>query len=310
MANRKSKKRTIFELTIPTWILWAVVVSFVYAVSLFIAYDVGKKNSRLNEGAFKVKQEKRGKSDPVEVLFFIPPEKVHYQARFNFTFDNEEILRALRNREKLDTVIAGAKTNIEVFLRLMKWVRAQWSPGRPDPYPPIDAVVILDKIREGVTGGFCAQYCVVLVQCLQSFGYKARYVTIKRHEVTEVWSPRLSKWVMLDPLYELYISKGVNPLSVLEIHNMVLRGEQDMEIHAKKHPGDLREYLSRYERFAVWSKNDHVSSPINFFDIERYKIYFLDDPNEQMAVPLGSLYTPFPEDLYLNPFTRQMRRSQ
>jgi hypothetical protein len=303
MTKRKSKKRTIFELTIPPWILWAVILFCVYAVSLFIAYDVGKRTSRLSQGKI-VREGEEKKENPIGVPLFIPPEKVRHQTRFNFTFDDKEILKPLRDREKLNKVIAGTKTDMEVFLRLMQWVRAQWSPGRPDPYPPINAMVILDKIRKGETGGFCAQYCFVLVQCLQSLGYKARYVTIKGHEVTEVWSPEFAKWLMLDPLYELYITEGVTPLSALEIHSMILRGERGLEVHAKKDPGDLREYLFRYEKFAVWAKNDHVSSPINFFDIERYKIYFLDDPNERMYVPAGSLYTFFPEDLYFNPFVR------
>lgn len=302
MAKRKEKSRKIFRLAIPPWILWAIIVSFMYAVIFFIAYDIGKRTIQLKYSEINAKEIKKVIQKPIEVPPFVPPEKVRHHPRFCFTFDNSETLKPLRKKEKLDQLIAEAKTNMEVFRRLMSWVRAQWSPGRPDPYPPINAIVILDKIRRGETGGFCAQYCFVLVQCLQSFGYKARYVTIKGHEVTEVWSSELSKWVMLDPLYELYISKGVSPLSVLEIHNMILRGEQDMEVHVKKDPGDLHEYLSRYKRFAVWVKNDHVSSPINFFDIERYKIYFLDDPNERMDVPMGSLYTLFPEDLYFNPF--------
>ncbi len=304
MAKRKDKKRTLFELTISPWVLWAVLVSFVYAVSLFIAYDVGKRTLQSRYGETKVKEVRRKRGEPIKVPLFVPPERVVHHPRFYFSFDNKEILKPLRKREKLDQVIAGAKADMEVFSQLMSWVRAQWSPGRPDPYPPINAIVILDKIRRGETGGFCAQYCFVLVQCLQSFGYKARYVTIKGHEVTEVWSPGLSKWVMLDPLYELYISKGSIPLSILEIHKNVIRNQFDMEVHAKKDPGDLRVYLSRYEKFVVWEKNDHVSSPINFFDIDRYKIYFLDDPNEQRYVPAGSLYTFFPEDLYFNPFKR------
>lgn len=304
MAKRRDRKRTFFEVTIPAWVLWALIVSLVYAVSLFIAYDVGKKNPQSRYGEIKAKEVGREKGKPIEVPLFVPSERVVHHPRFYFSFDNKEILKPLRKREKLDQLIAGAKTDIEVFRRLMKWVRAQWSPGRPDPYPPINAIVILDKIRKGETGGFCAQYCFVLTQCLQSLGYKARYVTVKGHEVTEVWSPKLLKWVMLDPLYELYISKGVIPLSVFEIHNMTLKGEHDLEVYAKKDPGDLRAYLSRYEKFAVWEKNDHVSKPINFFDIERYKIYFLDEPNDRMDVPRESLYTFFPEDLYFNPSSR------
>lgn len=304
MVKRKDKSRKLFELNIPPWILWALIVSFVYGFSLFFAYDVGKRAPQSKYGGMKAQETKREKGDPIKVPLFVPPESVHHPPRFRFTFDSKEALKPLRKMERLDTVIVEAKTDMGVFLPLMSWVRAQWSPGRPDPYPPIDAIVILDKIRKGETGGFCAQYCFVLVQCLQSLGYKARYVTVKGHEVTEVWSPGLSKWIMLDPLYEVYISKGVTPLSVLEIHNMIRSGEKDLEVYAKRDPGDLVDYLSRYEKFAVWIKNDHVSSPINFFDIERYKIYFLDDPAERMYVPAGSLYTFFPEDLYFSPLMR------
>jgi hypothetical protein len=304
MTKGKGKSRSLFEINIPTWILWAVIISFIYAVSLFIAYDVGTRTPKSKYGGIKGKEVKREKCAPITVPLFIPPERVSHHPRFHFTFDNEEVLRPLRNREQLDKVVIGARTDIEVFLQLMVWVRSQWSPGRPDPYPPIDAIVILDKIRAGQTGGFCAQYCFVLVQCLQSLGYKARYVTIKGHEVTEVWSPELSKWVMLDPLYELYVTKGVIPLSVIEIHNVIRGGERDLVVHAKQTLEDLEHYFSSYDKFAVWVKNDHIASPINFFDIERYKIYFLDDPEERMYVPSESLFTFFPEDLYFNPFMR------
>jgi hypothetical protein len=307
MVKRKNRNRKIFGLPIPACIIGVVAASCIYTLIFFIAYDLGEKTAELKYLGIKAQEDKRETGDPIAVPLFVPPEKVHRETRFNFTYDNEEILRPLREREKLDQVIAGARTDMEVFLRLMKWVRAQWSPGKPDPYPPINAIIILDKIRKKETGGFCAQYCYVLVQCLQSFGYKARYVTIKNHEVTEVWSPAFAKWIMLDPLNELYISKGGTPLSVFEIHTMILRGEHDLEVHAQKYTGDLHQYLSRYEKFAVWLKNNHVSSPINFADIERYKVYFLDDPRDRMYVPMQSLCTLFPGGLYSNPFKRYNR---
>jgi len=108
----------------------------------------------------------------------------------------------------------------------------------------------------------------------------------------------------LDPLYELYIQNEDIPLSVIEIHNIMRSGEKNLNIYTKRDPGKLKDYIARYEKFAVWAKNDHVSSPINFFDIERYKIYFLDDPDERMYVPTGSLHTCLPEDLYFNPLLK------
>lgn len=298
MAN---KRRTFFTLHIPSWILWAVIIPFVFVISFVVAYDLGQRASQSTYRGTKAQEIKRRKDVPINVPLFVSPKSVHYPPRFRFTFDSEETLKSLRKKEGLDAVVAKAQTDMGVFLQLMSWVRAQWSPGRPDPYPPIDAKVILEKIRKGETGGFCAQYCFVLVQCLQSLGFKARYVTLKGHEVTEVWSPEHSKWVMLDPLHELYVTNGSTPLSVLEIHNSIINNTFDLEMHAKKSPDDVQGYLYRYEKFAVWAKNDHIYAPINFFDIERYKIYFLDDPKERMFVPVESLSTFFPEDLYVSP---------
>ena len=304
MAKREDGGKGMFEFKVPKWVFWGVIFLFIYASSLFIAYDLGKRSSRSGHWDIKGKEVKKEKGKSIRVPPFVPPEKVRHQPRFSFTYDSEEVLRPLRDREKLDEVVAGAKADLEVFLKLMNWVRTQWFPGVPDPYPPINATIILDKIRKGETGGFCAQYCFVLAQCLQSLGYKARYVTVKGHEVIEVWSPELAKWVMLDPLHELYVRRGMTPLSVLEIHNNIVRGDYDLEVYALKGPEDRRDYLSRFGKFAVWMKNDHLSSPINFFDIDRYKIFYLDDPSERIYVPGGSLYTFFPEDLYFNPLMR------
>jgi hypothetical protein len=133
MAKWRDKSRKFFELNIPTWILWVVIVSFVYVISLFIAYDVGKRVPQSKYGGFKAQETKREKGDPIKVPLFVPPEKVRHHPRFHFTFDNEKVLTPLRKREKLDQLIAGAKTDMEVFLRLMKWVRAQWLLGDQIP---------------------------------------------------------------------------------------------------------------------------------------------------------------------------------
>lgn len=145
MAKGKSKRLSARD--IPPWILWAVIVSFVYAVSVFVVYDVGKRAPRSKYGGIKARKVNKVTADPITIPLFIPPEKIFHHPRFHCTFDSEEVLEPLRHREQLDKVVVRAKTDIEVFLRLMERVRSQWSPGRPDPHPPIDAIVIPDKIR-------------------------------------------------------------------------------------------------------------------------------------------------------------------
>ena len=198
-----SKKNIIFAFSILVFLI------LLYTIFAYIRIT-GKNPNTLNVSV---------KKKPIYVPLFIDPEKVVYKARFNFTFDPQEVLIHYRYSENLDVVIKNCIGDLEIAQKLMNWSREQWEPGRPDPYPPINAVKILEEIRSGRTDGFCAQYNYIFVQALQSLGMKSRYVTIKNHEVTEVWISEFKKWVCFDPLYNsIYLSKENIPLSVIEIY--------------------------------------------------------------------------------------------
>lgn len=239
--------------------------------------------------------------DPrIHVPLFVDPAMVKPTPRFRFTFDPPNALTDLRQEEHLDEVVAGAADDLDRCVKLMSWTRAQWEPGRPDPYPPLNARVILKDIRRGFTGGFCAQYNYVLAQGLQSLGIPARYVTLIDHEVIEARLPDTSWWVCLDPLYDTYYTDASGrPLSVYEIHRRVLDG-QPVILSQTRLVSDTQTQLDRFRSFAVWLKNDHITAPLNFADIDRYKVYFLDAPSEPASrgIPPGSLTTTEPVDLY------------
>lgn len=155
------------------------------------------------------------------------------------------------------------------------WVAAQWPHSVPEPYPPWDALIVLDWIRSGKTGGFCGQYAQVFLQSLATLGFTARYVEIGSqdnpyaHYITEVWSNDHDKWVMMDVDYNLHFERGGVPLSVLEIHDALLESElSDVEVV----PGAVRDghpspaawpketaELYYYVRFHL--KADHLSEP-------------------------------------------------
>ncbi len=232
------------------------------------------------------------------VHLFADPAEVRHFPRFQFVYGNKAVLQELRRQEGLDQVVAGATGDEESFRRLMQWVRDQWEPGRPDPYPPPDARIILRDIREGVTGGFCAQYCFVLVQAISSFGAPARCVTVEGHEVIEAWLRDERRWVMLDPLYNLQVFDAEGrSLSALEIWEKTTE-----KPHGLRMTGDHLcseaplTYFDRYRRFAVWLRNDLVSQPMNFTDFDRYRVWF--DPAGVGGEPSDSLRTPFALDLY------------
>jgi hypothetical protein len=234
---------------------------------------------------------------PVRVPLFVEPTAVDHDSRFRFTFDPQEVLQPLRLEERLDDVVAGATSDREAFRRLMDWTGDQWRLGTPNPYPPPDARIILRDIRSGFTGGFCAQYCFVLIQSIQSFGVPARMVTITGHEVVEAWLRDERRWVMLDPTYRAQVvDEHDRPLAAIEIRRRLEQNETLAVTDGHRLPESDVSYLARYRSFAVWIRNDLVSRPMNFNDFDRYRVWF--DPPDPGALPPESLATSLESDLY------------
>lgn len=238
---------------------------------------------------------------PIRVPLFVDPNRVVHQPRFRFTFDPPEALATLRAEEKIDAVVTGAADDLDRFRRLTAWTREQFEPGIPDPYPPLDARIILRDVRSGFTGGFCAQYNYVLAQSLMSLGYPARYVTVRNHEVIEAWARDRRRWLCLDPLHAAtYVDEQGRALSVHELCERARRGAPIIPGPGSL-PGTAEKVREAFGQFAVWIKNDHLSHPINFAEIDRYKVVFVfGDAEEKDAVP-GLLRTTILEDLYFDP---------
>jgi hypothetical protein len=120
-------------------------------------------------------------------------------------------LKLLRQREKLDQVVAAGKTEFEKIVLLRKWAHDQWQSAGSFYYPPWDAVEILDLARKRRNYGFCAQYAVVFLQACRSLGLHARYVDTG-HFVTEVWSDDFNRWVIMDPSQDIHFERDGIPL--------------------------------------------------------------------------------------------------
>jgi hypothetical protein len=153
-------------------------------------------------------------------------------------------LTQLREREHLEDLFARSPTEFAKMLALRDWVSSQWPHGTPNPYPPWNAIAILDWIRANYTGGFCGQYSQVLLQSLAAMGMTARYVEIGSndnpyaHFVIEAWSNEFNKWVMLDADYNVHFERLGIPLSVLEIHTALV-ADQMSDVVAV--PGEIRQ---------------------------------------------------------------------
>jgi len=230
------------------------------------------------------------------------------RSRFNFfyEFHNHPTLKLLREREGLREVIEGEEEFAQ-FIKLMHWVHKQWKASSPDPYPPWNAVLVLNMIRGGETGGFCTQYAQVLVQSLLSFGYQARYISIKNHVVVEVWSNKYQKWIALDPHRDVYYQENDTPLNAWEIYSIVMGGKTDsIEVRGNISPDVAQEEISKYESFAVHFKNNHLSEPQSpakdFNDFWKSSVILIDEYTKKLPFESGriSLVTSDINDLYFN----------
>jgi hypothetical protein len=292
-------KRIFFQ-TVPNKVAIIIICGVITIIAVHAAYKIGHITGEAQCALVLDPSDNRPPvKNPMQVPLFIDLAHVKYETRFHFTYDPVDVLHTYREQEDLDSIVVNVSTHFEKVLRLLHWAREQWEPGRPDPYPPINAQQILQAIRTGQTGGFCAQYNYVFVQAVQSFGMRARYVTIRNHEVTEVWIPEFGKWVCFDPLYTAYYTNQAQvPLSVYEVYKSVKQHTSVLMI-TQNRIRDTNAHLSQFNTFAIWIKNNHISSPINFVDIEYYKVHFYEEFNElSSSIILHRLTTSSVKDLY------------
>ena len=203
---------------------------------------------------------------------------------FCFTFEspyNERILK-LRKREKLDVVVNRSQNEFEKILRIRRWVRRELEHGEfPFPYPPWDALVILDWLRAGETTVFCGQYAVVFAQALISMNIPVRYLDTANkkgdgHFLTEVWSRDFNKWIVMDPYDGLHFERNNVPLNALELHD-ALADEKYRNIKIIKDDNirysrfEMKEKLDYYHTFGILLRNNHTSEPVVISALEDKK---------------------------------------
>ena len=181
----------------------------------------------------------------------------------------------LRSQERLDGIAGGGSGTLPKALRLKNWVGRQWEFGSPDPYPPWNALEILEWIRAGRTRGHCGQYAIVYLQACLSMGIQARFVEVGNstnpycHFTTEVFLEEFGKWAVLDAtaskgLASHYLLDGV-PQNALELHDACIqgRGEQvevvhDLSVLGGKTAKTRGTALENYRYLRVFFRQDQV----------------------------------------------------
>jgi hypothetical protein len=151
-----------------------------------------------------------------------------YSRRFVFDgFENPK-LRELRDRERLEEVVAPGRDEFDRQVLLLDWTYGRFRKfGRPTSEAR-GALEILKDVDAG-HAFFCAHYGDVLVSAAASLGWVCRLIALRRpdhrgggsteHTTTEIWSNRYGRWVMFDPTFALYVEREGTPLNAWEIRD-------------------------------------------------------------------------------------------
>lgn len=169
------------------------------------------------------------------------------QGMADFRFEHPDALLELRRVCDLDAVVAAATTDFERWVLLMHWTRDRF-PHRPNARRPdaqaFDGLALLRGLHVG-DGFLCGAIAPLLVQAVTALGGRARRVELRftpgdSHVVTEVWSARFAKWLVLDPDYDAYFTVDGVPQHALELHDRWATGAVDaVDVHWRDSPHNI-----------------------------------------------------------------------
>jgi hypothetical protein len=156
----------------------------------------------------------------------LPYVESEYTRRFRFdSFDNPR-LKLLRERYRLDEVVAPGKDEFERQVLLLDWVNHRFPMFGTPTSRARGALDILQAAEAGHTF-FCAHCADVFVSAAASMGWVDRLLALRRpdhvgqgsteHSSTEIWSNQHRKWVMFDPTFAMYVEKAGVPLNAYEV---------------------------------------------------------------------------------------------
>ena len=235
---------------------------------------------------------------------------------FDYADPHHPRMRHLREKYRLEEIVAPGKTEMEKFALLRQWVRQQWEGWNENEYnycPQWDALEILELAPQNLALGMCTHYAAVFAQCAAALGYHTRPLIVDHHCLAEIWSDQHGKWILQDPGllpgYQVafqYERAGV-PINALEMHlSAATNNAGDIDIIPPPPiPIDQmrRMFVDLYLRFGIPLRNDHLyhSEPqeleqgMNQYHWDGH-LWWTDSLDPRY--PEYSLQTTRPEDFY------------
>lgn len=205
-----------------------------------------------------------GRRVVLKKLDVLPYVESAYTKRFRFDTYGNPKLKTLREKYRLDEVVAPGKDEFERQILLLDWVNHRFGKFGQPTSKARGALDILKAIDEGHTF-FCSHYADVFVSAAASLGWVDRPLALRRpdqvgegsteHSSTEIWSNQHRKWIMFDPLFAMYVEKDGVPLNAFELRQeWFYRDGRDLVFvldkdHKHYRKSDLPVFRSRHAGF-------------------------------------------------------------
>lgn len=134
-------------------------------------------------------------------------------------------LKELREKYRIDDVVAPGKTEFEKQVLLMDWIFKQWKFGHAQElYNLKDPAKILEEAQKGHKFQ-CMHSEVVLRALMGSMGWVTRPMGKPKHSYDEVWSNQFRKWVRMDATSNSYAMRGGVPMSTYEFRMALMKDD-------------------------------------------------------------------------------------
>jgi hypothetical protein len=134
------------------------------------------------------------------------------QIVFTYDLNRRDLYMDLIEEFGLDELTAGFY-DVDLMVVLLNWVKDNFRHNGASGLPrDMDAMSIINYMRENPAGINCRGLAVLLAEVLRLYGIEAKHITVHPpendhpvHVITHAFSRELNQWIMLDPTFRIYL---------------------------------------------------------------------------------------------------------
>lgn len=177
--------------------------------------------------------------------------------RFYFEDFKDVNIEDLNKTYQLNEKIGGEGDELERAVKLANWLHTTMEYDKGSISSKEDSLSIL-KERETSKKASDREFAIVFSQSCTSLGifarrgeFRAKEATSSKEEayrrVTEIWSSKFKKWIMIDPVFGAYIKEENIPLSAIEVVRSNLDNVEAVGVeNTIKYTEKLRKVINSY----------------------------------------------------------------